>query len=182
MLKPKPRSARADHFVPPPKLPPPTRTADVGVGEMRRAQDLLFFAYRDFTDVADQVLEELGLGRAHHRTLHFIGRNPGITVSSLLATLRITKQSLARVLNALVDQGYVAQAPGYEDRRLRLLTLTEAGAALEQRLFDVQRQRLAHAYTEAGPDAVAGFQRVMLALMGEDGRGYVDGTAPAEDA
>ena len=66
---------------------------------MRQAQDLLFFAYRDFTNVADQVLEELGLGRAHHRALHFIGRNPGMTVSALLAILRITKQSLARVLN-----------------------------------------------------------------------------------
>ena len=65
------------HFVPPPKLPPPTPVADVGDPEMRMAQDLLFFAYRDFTNVADKVLEELGLGRAHHRALHFIGRNPG---------------------------------------------------------------------------------------------------------
>src|ERR1700761_5813033 len=89
---------RGDRFVPPPKLPPPTRVVDVGPAEMRRAQDLLFFGYRDFTDVADKVLEELGLGRAHHRTLHFIGRNPGIAVSGLLAILRITKQSLARVL------------------------------------------------------------------------------------
>ena len=69
------------HFVPPPKLPPPTPVVDVGDAEMRMAQDLLFFAYRDFTNVADQVLEDLGLGRAHHRALHFIGRNPGITVS-----------------------------------------------------------------------------------------------------
>ena len=125
------------HFVPPPKLPPPTPVVDVGNPEMRIAQDLLFFAYRDFTNVADKVLEELGLGRAHHRALHFIGRNPGITVSGLLAILRITKQSLARVLNALVDEGYVSQAPGYEDRRLRLLTLTDKGKALEQRLFEV---------------------------------------------
>ena len=124
------------HFVPPPKLPPPTPVVDVGDPEMRMAQDLLFFAYRDFTNVADKVLEELGLGRAHHRALHFIGRNPGITVSGLLAILRITKQSLARVLNALVDEGYVSQAPGYEDRRLRLLTLTDKGKALEQRLFE----------------------------------------------
>ena len=116
---------RDDKFIPPPKLPPPTPVVDVGEAEMRLAQDLLFFAYRDFTTVADKVLEELGFGRAHHRALHFIGRNRGITVSALLAILRITKQSLARVLNALVDQGYVAQAPGFEDRRLRLLSLTE---------------------------------------------------------
>ena len=88
------------------------RIVDVGDAEMRMAQDLLFFAYRDFTNVADKVLEELGLGRAHHRALHFIGRNPGITVSDLLAILRITKQSLARVLNALVDAGLCRSGPG----------------------------------------------------------------------
>src|SRR5476649_1846138 len=100
-------------FVAPPKLAPPTPIVDVGDAEMRLAQDLLFFAYRDFTTVADKVLEELGMGRAHHRALHFIGRNPGITVSGLLAILRITKQSLARVLNALVDEGFVSQAPWF---------------------------------------------------------------------
>src|SRR6202795_1722308 len=128
MLKDKPRESK---FVPPPKLPPPTPVVDVGDREMRMAQDLLFFAYRDFTNVADKVLEELGLGRAHHRALHFIGRNPGITVSGLLAILRITKQSLARVLGALMGQGYVAQSPGGTDRRQRLLSLAAAGAALE---------------------------------------------------
>jgi DNA-binding MarR family transcriptional regulator len=170
------------HFIPPPKLPPPTPVVDVGDAEMRMAQDLLFFAYRDFTNVADQVLEELGLGRAHHRALHFIGRNPGITVSGLLAILRITKQSLARVLNALVDDGYVGQAPGYEDRRLRLLTLTEKGKALEQRLFDSQREKLSNAYRAAGPQAVQGFRTLMRAMMDKGARAYMDGTGPAEDA
>jgi DNA-binding MarR family transcriptional regulator len=169
-------------FVPPPKLPPPTPVVDVGDAEMRMAQDLLFFAYRDFTNVADQVLEELGLGRAHHRALHFIGRNPGITVSGLLAILRITKQSLARVLNALVDEGYVGQAPGYEDRRLRLLTLTEKGKALEQRLFDSQRAKLSKAYRSAGPQAVQGFRTVMRAMMDKGARAYMDGTGSPEDA
>jgi DNA-binding MarR family transcriptional regulator len=169
-------------FVAPPKLPPPTTTVDVGDGEMRLAQDLLFFAYRDFTNVADQVLEELGFGRAHHRALHFIGRNPGVTVSGLLAILRITKQSLARVLNGLVDQGYVAQAPGFEDRRLRLLTLTEKGQALEHRLFEAQRDRIAQAYRSAGPQAVQGFRTLMRAMMDEGARAYMDGTGPAEDA
>src|SRR5277367_892501 len=87
--------------------------------EIRLAQDLLFFAYRDFTGAADVILDELGLGRAHHRALHFIGRSPGIAVGDLLAILRITKQSLARVLNALIDQGYVAQVQGRTDRRQR---------------------------------------------------------------
>jgi DNA-binding MarR family transcriptional regulator len=149
---------------------------------MRIAQDLLFFAYRDFTNVADQVLEELGLGRAHHRALHFIGRNPGITVSGLLAILRITKQSLARVLNALVDEGYVSQVPGYEDRRLRLLTLTDKGKALEQGLFDAQRNKLSKAYRAAGPEAIQGFRTLMRAMMDSGARAYMDGTGSAEDA
>jgi DNA-binding MarR family transcriptional regulator len=142
--------------------------------EMRLAQDLLFFAHRDFTNAADVILEELDLGRAHHRALHFIGRNPGITVSDLLGILRITKQSLARVLNALVEQGYVAQAPGRSDRRQRLLSLTGAGAVLEKRLFESQRARLSPAYRDAGAAAVDGFRRVMLRIMDEAARSYID--------
>ncbi len=136
----------------------------------REAQAMLFFAYRDFTNAADMVLEELGLGRAHHRALHFIGRHPGITVSDLLVILRITKQALARVLNTLVDDGYVAQAPGEVDRRQRLLRLTEAGIALERRLSENQRARVSRAYREAGAEAVAGYQQVLLGIINEADR------------
>ena len=141
---------------------------------MRQAQDLLFFAYRDFTGAADVVLAELGLGRAHHRALHFIGRNPGITVTELLGILRITKQSLARVLADLLARGYVAQATGQGDRRQRLHRLTPDGAALEQRLFAAQSARLASAYAAAGFNAVAGFQEVMRAIMDQAARDYMD--------
>ena len=142
--------------------------------DIRIAQDLLFFAYRDFTNAADVALDELGLGRAHHRALFFIARNPGITVSDLLAILRITKQSLARVLSALMDQGYVAQSHGRADRRQRLLTLTTTGAALERKLFERQQARLRPAYRDAGPEAVAGFHRVMRAIMDDAARAYID--------
>jgi DNA-binding MarR family transcriptional regulator len=142
--------------------------------EMRLAQDLLFFAYRDFTGAADALLEEIGLGRAHHRAIHFIGRNPGMSVSDLLALLRITKQSLARVLGLLVEQGYVAAVPGRSDRRQRLLTLTATGQALERRLFERQRERLVAAFREAGGPAVEGFRRVMRGIMDEEARRYVD--------
>jgi DNA-binding MarR family transcriptional regulator len=152
----------------------PDSKADAAEADLRMAQDLLFFAYRDFTDAADVALAELGLGRAHHRTLHFIGRNPGITVTDLLGILRITKQSLARVLSELVDRGYVAQSPGRADRRQRLLTLTEAGAALERRLFDRQRERLGPAYRQAGAGAVDGFRRVLRAIMDDSARTYID--------
>jgi len=142
--------------------------------DIRLAQDLLFFAYRDFTNAADLILEELGLGRAHHRAMHFIGRHPGITVSELLSILRITKQSLARVLNELVERGYVAQSPGLGDRRQRLLRLTGAGADLELRLFRQQKARLAEAFHAAGPEALAGFQQVMRGIMDESARAWVD--------
>ena len=144
--------------------------------EIRMAQDLLFFAYRDFTNAADLILEELGLGRAHHRALHFIGRNPDITVSDLLGILRITKQSLARVLSTLMEQGYVAQAPGRTDRRQRLLTLTPAGKALERRLFERQMTRLAPAYRGAGGAAVAGFRTVMEGIMDDEARRNIQET------
>src|SRR5665213_1850332 len=98
------------------KLIEPHATVASRDADLRAAQDLLFFAYRDFTNAADVLLAELGLGRAHHRALHFIGRNPGMPVGDLLSILRITKQSLARVLNALVEQGYVAQTQGRADR------------------------------------------------------------------
>lgn len=145
--------------------------------QMRQAQDLLFFAYRDFTAAADALLEEMGLGRAHHRALHFIGRQPGIAVGDLLGILRITKQSLARVLTTLIARGLVAQAPGRDDRRQRLLSLTDAGRALERRLFEAQRQRLAAAYLEAGGPAVDGFRRVMRAIMDPEARATLDRTA-----
>jgi DNA-binding MarR family transcriptional regulator len=142
--------------------------------QLRMAQDMLFFAYRDFTAAADQVLAELGLGRAHHRVLHFVGRNPGISVGELLGILGVTKQSLARVLSTLVEQGLVTQAAGRTDRRQRLLHLTEAGRALERRLFEAQRERLLAAFREAGGPAVDGFRRVLRAIAGPSARTRLD--------
>ena len=100
-------------------------------GEIRKAIELFFFAYRDFTGEADAILAEYGFGRAHHRAIYFIGRSPGIAVHQLLAILKITKQSLGRVLNQLIDEGYVRQDTDKKDGRRRLLTLTKSGVTLE---------------------------------------------------
>ncbi|WP_376093554.1 MarR family winged helix-turn-helix transcriptional regulator [Roseomonas sp. CCTCC AB2023176] len=150
--------------------------------EMRLAQDLLFFGYRDFTAGPDAILAELGMGRAHHRVLHFLGRRPGMTVGELLSILGITKQSLSRVLAPLVAEGYVAQAEGRSDRRQRLLSLTEKGEALEKRLFERQRETVLRAYREAGPAAVEGFRAVMRGLMGTEARRVVGRLGGAKDA
>ena len=97
--------------------------------------ELLFFAYRDFVGDPDEVLGKLGFGRAHHRVLHFVNRNPGMKVADLLDILNITKQSLGRVLKQLVDQGYVLQKEGAQDRRQRLLYVTAKGEALALKLL-----------------------------------------------
>ena len=110
--------------------------------------ELMFFAYRDFVSDPDTVLEQLGFGRAHHRVVHFVGRDPGMTVAQLLDILRITKQSLGRVLKDLIDKGYVFQKEGETDRRQRLLHLTEAGEELRQRLMAPQMSRIRRAVSE----------------------------------
>ena len=142
--------------------------------ELRLAQDLLYFGYRDFTSGADRILATLEMGRAHHRVLHFVGRAPGIKVGELLAILDITKQSLGRVLQPMIEQGYVHQAAGRTDKRQRLLSLTELGATLERQLFDAQREWVLRAYREAGPQAVAGFREVMRGMMGPQARGQFE--------
>ena len=143
--------------------------------QLRQGIELLFFAYRDFTGDADRILDEFGYGRAHHRALHFIARRPGLTVQGLLDILRVTEQSLNRVLRQLIADGMVVSRVGREDRRQRLLSLTETGASLEARLSEAQRARVRRAYSDAGPEAVAGFRRVLERMLdpapeGDDGR------------
>ncbi len=113
--------------------------------------ELLFFAYRDFVAGPDEILAELGFGRAHHRVLHFVNRNPGLRVADLLGILKITKQSLARVLKQLVDEGYILQETGAVDRRERRLHPTDRGEHLARRLLELQTRRLAGALAAAGP-------------------------------
>ena len=132
---------------------------------VRQGIELLFFAYRDFTAEPDAILEQYGFGRAHHRVVHFVGRRPHMTVGDLLGILRITKQSLNRVLGQLVRQGFIIQHRGAQDRRQRLLELTASGHELERRLSEPQRARIGTAYKKAGPQAVEGFRQVLLNVI-----------------
>lgn len=147
---------------------------------MTEAIELLFFAYRDFISEPDQLLAEYDFGRAHHRIVHFVGRHPGITVAELLNILRITKQSLARVLKQLIERGFVEQETGKQDRRQRLLYLTKAGLELEERLAAPQRARVAAALEKAGPDAAAAWRTVLLALVNENDRPEVERLVAAD--
>jgi DNA-binding MarR family transcriptional regulator len=132
--------------------------------------ELLFFAYRDFVGDPDEVLSKFGFGRAHHRVLHFVNRNPGMKVAELLDILRITKQSLGRVLKQLVDQGYVLQREGAQDRRQRLLFVTAKGEALALKLAMLQTGRIARAFAEIGPGAHDAARRFLAAMIDAENR------------
>jgi len=148
-------------------IPIPSATADT------RAKDepafdlieLLFFAYRDFVGDADEVLAKLGFGRAHHRVLHFVNRNPGMKVAELLDILKITKQSLGRVLKQLIEGGYVEQQEGAKDRRQRLLFVTAKGEALAMRLAGLQTARIGRAFAELGASGRATARRFLIAML-----------------
>ncbi len=127
--------------------------------------ELLYFGNSHITRAIDRGLAKQGLGRAHHRALYFIARRPDMPVSELLALLNITKQSLGRVLNELIERDMVETRPGERDRRQRLLRLTEAGTALEAQLFEALRERLSAAYSRAGMNAVTGFWAVLEGLI-----------------
>jgi DNA-binding MarR family transcriptional regulator len=143
--------------------------------QLRHGIELMFFAYRGFTADPDRILERRGYGRAHHRAIHFVNRRPGLTVNELLDILGVTKQSLNRVLRQLVDDGLVESRVGEVDRRQRNLCLTDAGRALEQELSSAQRRRMRAAFSNAGPEAVHGFRKVLEAMIDPETRERVLG-------
>lgn len=141
--------------------------------EVLRSIELLFFAYRAFTSDPDRILENMAYGRAHHRAIHFINRQPGTTVNRLLDILGVTKQSLNRVLRQLIDDGLVESRVGTTDRRERHLHLTAQGRKLEAELSVLQQKRLRAAFQNAGPNAFSGFAEVLESIMDRDMRAHI---------
>jgi DNA-binding MarR family transcriptional regulator len=136
--------------------------------------ELLFFAYRDFTSDPDQILAELGFGRAHHRILHFVNRTPGLTVAELLDVLKITKQSLARVLKQLIDTGHVVQVRGPRDRRQRELYPTTRGRELALALARPQSRRIRAALEGAAGGDRRVIERFLKAMVNPELRAQID--------
>jgi len=141
--------------------------------------ELIFFAYRDFTSDPDELLVSYGFGRAHHRVLHFVTHRPGLTVAELLDVLRITKQSLARVLKQLIDTGYIVQVPGPRDRRQRELYVTKQGKELALALALPQSRRIDAALREAGIQDRASLERFFRAMVNPERRRQLDRTGPS---
>jgi DNA-binding MarR family transcriptional regulator len=157
--------------------PPAKALSARDVASLMPFVEMLFFAYRDFTGEADAALAAYGLGRAHHRVLHFVNRHPSIRVADLLELLKITKQSLGRVLRQLVADGWIEQLPGPEDRRERRLTLTSRGRNLAAELAHLQARRIETALDEIetvnGATARDSVSRFLFALIAENERATV---------
>jgi DNA-binding MarR family transcriptional regulator len=135
--------------------------------------ELMFFAYRDFVQDADRLLEDYGFGRAHHRVLHFVSRQPGLTIAELLDILKITKQSLNRVLKELLSKGYVEVSPGVNDRRQHLLYLTAKGDDLAFEIACLQSRRFSRVFSELPQGARATASDFLLAMVDAEERGKV---------
>ena len=145
------------------------RASNPGAADLRwDIIELLFFAYRDFVGDADHELEAFGFGRAHHRVMHFVYRYPGLKVADLLDVLRITKQSLGRVLKQLLDEGYIVQKAGNNDRRQRLLFATAKGEALVAKLAGLQTDRLSRALRDIGPSGTESVRQFLRAMIDRD--------------
>jgi DNA-binding MarR family transcriptional regulator len=139
--------------------------AAVAAGDHMDLIELLFFAYRDFVGDPDEILAEIGFGRAHHRVLHFVTRNPGLPVAELLDILKITKQSLARVLRELIESGHIRQETGPTDRRQRLLYSTDAGLRLAAKLAEPQSRRISRALDGLSPVEQEGARAFLTRMM-----------------
>ena len=135
--------------------------------------ELFFFAYRDFVGDPDRILGQYGFGRAHHRVLHFVDRQPGLTIAELLDILKITKQSLNRVLKELIEKGFIEQRPGTSDRRQRLLFTTNLGHELAVRLAKLQTRRIMRALANGSDEAKEAASRFLFAMIDAADREHV---------
>jgi DNA-binding MarR family transcriptional regulator len=153
---------------------PPADTADADLERLTSVVELIFFAYRDFTGESDAILNAYGFGRAHHRVLHFVTWRSGLRVADLLETLKITKQSLARVLKQLVDRGIIVQEAGAADRRERRLYPTAEGRKLAEQLRSLQSRRIADALAAIAPEGQAAALRFLVALTAPEDRAGIE--------
>tara|TARA_B100001559_G_scaffold196345_1_gene164300 strand:+ start:12 stop:497 length:486 start_codon:yes stop_codon:yes gene_type:complete len=137
--------------------------------EIRKIIELVFFSYRDFTAGPDQILEKLNFGRAHHRVIYFVGKKNKITIKELLAVLKITKQSLSRVLNQLVKEGFILVSTG-SDKRTKNLSLTSSGLSLENELSTIQIQKIKKVINNFNQEDIDGFKKILYEMIELDNK------------
>tara|TARA_B100000575_G_scaffold171103_1_gene136976 strand:- start:2 stop:484 length:483 start_codon:yes stop_codon:yes gene_type:complete len=134
--------------------------------EVRKIIELMFFSYRDFTSGPDKILEKIKFGRAHHRVIYFVGKQNNLTIKELLSILQITKQSLSRVLNQLVDEKYIILSIGH-DKRTKVLSLTKKGQELEKKLSNIQISKIYNIIKKFNENDINGFKKILFAMIDE---------------
>ena len=137
--------------------------------EIRKIIELVFFSYRDFTAGPDQILEKLNFGRAHHRVIYFVGKKDKITIKELLGVLKITKQSLSRVLNQLVKEGFILVSTGL-DKRTKNLSLTTSGLSLENELSTIQIKKIKKVIGNFNKEDIDGFKKILYEMIEADNK------------
>jgi len=137
--------------------------------EIRKIIELVFFSYRDFTAGPDQILEKLNFGRAHHRVIYFVGKKDKITIKELLGVLKITKQSLSRVLNQLVKEGFILVSTGL-DKRTKNLSLTTSGLSLENKLSNIQIKKIKKVINNFNKEDIDGFKKILYEMIEADNK------------
>ncbi len=137
--------------------------------EIRKIIELIFFSYRDFTGGPDKILEKINFGRAHHRVVYFVGKKNNITIKELLKVLKITKQSLSRVLNQLVKEGFVFVSTGF-DKRTKSLSLTEKGLDLEKELSTIQIKKIKKVINNFNEHDINGFKKILFEMIENDNK------------
>ena len=141
--------------------------------EIRKIIELMFFSYRDFTSGPDKILEKLNFGRAHHRVIYFVGKKNNLTIKELLSILKITKQSLSRVLNQLVKEKYIILSTG-EDKRTKKLSLSKKGHDLEKKLSDIQITKIYNVIKKFEEIDINGFKKVLFEMIDYDNQKKFD--------
>ena len=137
--------------------------------EIRKVIELIFFSYRDFTAGPDQILEKINFGRAHHRVIYFVGKKNNITIKELLIVLKITKQSLSRVLNQLVSEKFILVSTGV-DKRTKKLSLTEKGKKLENELSTIQIKKIREVINRFDLENINGFKQILYEMIEENNK------------
>ena len=141
--------------------------------EIRKAIELIFFSYRDFTAGPDKILEKINFGRAHHRVIYFVGKQKKITIKELLSILQITKQSLSRVLNQLVKERFILVSTGI-DKRTKNLSLTKKGVDLEKELSTIQINKIRNVLKQFNEKDINGFKKILYAMIEEKNKKKFD--------
>ncbi len=135
--------------------------------QLKEYIEKIFNGYRETVADAKKVLDKHSLGTAHNKVIHLISLYEGITISSLLRKLKVTKQSLNRVLNDLVEINAIEFKRDEVDTRVKHIYLTEIGSKIFDEIFSAQKKRIYDAFLSSESNDVISFDKVLKKIINE---------------